>query len=93
MRSASRRWAPIVRRNFPRSGLEVFEAGDPADLDAEMAALAWRSAAAGGRDDLTLLMGDVGLFAAFVDALDLAAPARDAPEAGVFQPPAPAAPN
>ena len=59
---------------FPQIGLEVFEAGDPATLDAEMASLAWRSAAAGGRDDLTLLMGDVGLFAAFVDALDLAAP-------------------
>jgi ATP phosphoribosyltransferase regulatory subunit len=59
---------------FPQIGLEVFETGDPATLDAEMAALAWRSAAAGGRDDLTLLMGDVGLFAAFVDALGLAAP-------------------
>ena len=59
---------------FPQIGLEVFEAGDPADLDAEMAALAWRSAAAGGRDDLTLLLGDVGLFGAFVDALHLAPP-------------------
>ncbi len=59
---------------FPQIGLEVFEAGDPAALDAEMAALAWRSATAGGRDDLTLMIGDVGLFAAFVDALDLAPP-------------------
>jgi ATP phosphoribosyltransferase regulatory subunit len=59
---------------FPQIGLEVFEAGDPADLDAEMAALAWRSAAAGGRDDLTLMLGDIGLFGAFVDALDLAPP-------------------
>lgn len=59
---------------FPQIGLEVFEAGDPALLDAEMAALAWHSAAAGGRADLTLLVGDVGLFAAFVDALHLAAP-------------------
>ena len=39
-----------------------------------MAALAWHSAAAGGRQDLTLLVGDIGLFAAFVDALDLAPP-------------------
>ena len=59
---------------FPQIGLEVFEGGDAATLDAEMAALAWRSAAAGGRDDLTLLMGDAGLFAAFVDALGLAPP-------------------
>ncbi len=59
---------------FPQIGLEVFEGGDPVLLDAEMAALAWRSAAAGGREDLTLLMGDVGLFGAFIDALDLAAP-------------------
>jgi ATP phosphoribosyltransferase regulatory subunit len=59
---------------FPQIGLEVFEAGDPATLDAEMAALAWRSAVAGGRDDLTLVMGDVGLFAAFVEALGLAPP-------------------
>lgn len=59
---------------FPQIGLEVFEAGEPATLDAEMAAVAWRSAVAGGRDDLTLFMGDVGLFAAFVEALGLASP-------------------
>ena len=59
---------------FPQFGMEVFEPGDPALADAEMAAVAWRCAAAGGRDDLTLLMGDVGLFAAFVDALNLAPP-------------------
>ena len=59
---------------FPQIGLEVFEPGDAALLDAEMAALAWQSAAAGGRRDLTLLVGDIGLFAAFVDALDLAPP-------------------
>jgi ATP phosphoribosyltransferase regulatory subunit len=59
---------------FPQLGVEAFEPGDPADADAEMAALAWRASLAGGRDDLTLLMGDVGLFGAFVDALDLAPP-------------------
>lgn len=59
---------------FPQLGVEAFEPGDPALADAQMAALAWRAAAAGGRDDLTLLMGDIGLFAAFVGALDLAAP-------------------
>lgn len=59
---------------FPQVGLEAFEANDTALADAEMAALAWRSALAGGRDDLTLLMGDVSLFGAFVDGLGLAAP-------------------
>jgi ATP phosphoribosyltransferase regulatory subunit len=59
---------------FPQFGLEAFEHGDPARADAEMATLAWRSACAGGRDDLTLVLGDVGLFANVVDALDLAPP-------------------
>ncbi len=57
---------------FPQIGLEVFEPGDAIAQDAEVAALAWRSACAGGRDDLTLLLGDVGLFSAFVDGLGLA---------------------
>jgi ATP phosphoribosyltransferase regulatory subunit len=59
---------------FPQIGVEVFESGDPAVIDAEMAALAWTASSAGGRKDLTLLMGDVGLFANFVDALDLTPP-------------------
>ena len=59
---------------FPQIGVEAFEPGDEALQDAEMAALAWRAAAAGGRNDLVLLLGDVGLFAAFVDALGVAAP-------------------
>ncbi len=57
---------------FPQIGLEAFEPGDPIVADAEIAALAWAAASAGGREDLTLVMGDVGLFAAFVEALDLA---------------------
>lgn len=59
---------------FLQIGVEAFEAGDPVAADAEIAALAWAAAAAGGRADLTLVLGDVGLFAAFVDTLDLAAP-------------------
>jgi ATP phosphoribosyltransferase regulatory subunit len=59
---------------FLQIGLEVFEEGDGPSQDAAIAALAWRAAAAGGRDDLTLLMGDVSLFSAFVEALDVAAP-------------------
>ncbi len=59
---------------FLQVGLEAFEPDEPAKADAEIAGLAWRAAAAGGRTDLSLLFGDVALFAAFVDALDLAAP-------------------
>ncbi len=59
---------------FPQIGVEAFEPGDAALADAQMAAMAWRAALAGGRDDLTLIMGDAGLFGAVVDALDLAPP-------------------
>jgi ATP phosphoribosyltransferase regulatory subunit len=59
---------------FLQIGIEAFEAGDPVAADAEIAALAWASAAAGGRGDLTLLLGDVGLFGAFVDSLGLTPP-------------------
>jgi ATP phosphoribosyltransferase regulatory subunit len=57
---------------FLQIGIEAFEAGDKASGDAEIIALAWRAAVAGGRDDLTLRLGDVSLFSAFVDSLDLA---------------------
>ena len=57
---------------FLQIGVEMFGGGDPAVSDAEVAALAWRAAAAGGRDDLTLTFGDVALFGAFVDSLALA---------------------
>jgi ATP phosphoribosyltransferase regulatory subunit len=41
--------------------------------DAEIAALAWGAADAGGRKDLSLWLGDVGLFAAFIETLSLPA--------------------
>ena len=53
-------------------GLEVYEAADAPAADADMALLAWRAASAGGRGDLTLMLGDVSLFGAFLDALGLA---------------------
>ena len=57
---------------FLQIGAEVYgPAPDPAQQDAEIAALAWRAAAAGGRHDLGLVMGDVGLFDAFLDAIGL----------------------
>jgi ATP phosphoribosyltransferase regulatory subunit len=57
---------------FLQVGLELFAAGgaDPA-ADAEIAGLAWRAAEAGGRKDLTLWLGDVGLLAPFLDSLSL----------------------
>ena len=57
---------------FLQIGVELFGNGDPAVSDAEVAALAWSSAAAGGRDDLTLTFGDIALFGAFIDSLALA---------------------
>ena len=61
---------------FRQIGLERFDDGAVSTLeaDAEIAALAWRAAAAGGRGDLGLWLGDVALFSAFVDGLGLAAP-------------------
>ncbi|PIB94201.1 ATP phosphoribosyltransferase regulatory subunit [Caulobacter sp. FWC2] len=59
---------------FLQLGVEAFEAGDPVAADAEIASLAWASAVAGGRSDLSMILGDVSLFAAFVDSLDLAPP-------------------
>ena len=57
---------------FLQVGLELFGAQENVEAaDAEVAALAWRSASAGGRGDLTLWLGDVGLFGAFVDTLAL----------------------
>lgn len=59
---------------FVQLGLEMFSPGGGGveAADAEIAALAWRSAAAGGRGDLSLWLGDVALFGAFVESLDLA---------------------
>ncbi len=57
---------------FVQVGLEVFATGGPAEIaDTEIATLAWRAAAAGGRSDLSMSIGDVALFGAFVESLDL----------------------
>ncbi|HYE46878.1 MAG TPA: ATP phosphoribosyltransferase regulatory subunit [Caulobacter sp.] len=56
---------------FLQLGIEVYGGADTAAADAEILALAWRSAAAGGRDDLTLMLGDISLFSALVDDLGL----------------------
>ena len=59
---------------FLQLGLERFDppGASAALADVEVAALAWRAACAGARDDLTLWLGDAALFAAFVESLDLA---------------------
>lgn len=58
---------------FRQIGLERFDPADAStvEADAEIAALAWRAAVAGGRSDLTLWLGDVALFATFLDGLEL----------------------
>jgi ATP phosphoribosyltransferase regulatory subunit len=58
---------------FLQLGVELFApgGGSPVEADAEIAGLAWRAAAAGGRADLTLWLGDVGLFSAFIESLSL----------------------
>ena len=60
---------------FGQIGAEALGASsDPVADDAALAALAWASAAAGGREDLRLAFGDVSLFRAFLTTLDLPAP-------------------
>ena len=58
---------------FVQVGLEMFAPANGAieAADAEITGLAWRAAAAGGRDDLSLWLGDVALFGAFVESLAL----------------------
>ncbi len=56
---------------FLQVGLEMLGAPGPRAADAEALALAWRAALAGGRKDLNVRMGDIGLFAGFVDGLGL----------------------
>ena len=56
---------------FLQIGLEAYGGGDKTAADAEVAALAWRAAEAGGRDDLSMILGDMALFSAFVETLSL----------------------
>lgn len=60
---------------FLQVGLELFApAGSPAlAADVEAATLAWRAAEAGGRGDLSLWLGDVGLLGPFIESLALPA--------------------
>jgi ATP phosphoribosyltransferase regulatory subunit len=55
-------------------GAEQFgPSADPVADDAAVAALAWTAASAGGRRDLSLILGDAGLFDGFVRAIGVPA--------------------
>ena len=56
---------------FLQLGLEVYGGADAAATDAEILERAWRAAAAGGRGDLSLMLGDVSLFSALVEDMGL----------------------
>ena len=56
---------------FVQVGLESLGEGGPRSADAEALVLAWRASAAGDRKDLKATLGDIGLFAGFVDSLGL----------------------
>ena len=57
---------------FLQAGVESFGRQDSAAADAEMLALGLEAAAAFGIADVEIRTGDVALFAALIDALDLA---------------------
>ncbi|HTK36680.1 MAG TPA: ATP phosphoribosyltransferase regulatory subunit [Caulobacteraceae bacterium] len=61
---------PAQPTEFLQIGAEVFGANaDVPAEDAEVAVLAWTASQAGGRKDLSITLGDVGLFAGFIRAL------------------------
>jgi ATP phosphoribosyltransferase regulatory subunit len=70
--------APVFRHRhdgpaeFIQGGIESFGRRDTAAADAEMLSLGLEAAAHYGVDAPEIRMGDVGLFAALIDALDLA---------------------
>ena len=75
-RVAPRTAAEAHPEEFLQIGLEVYGGpGDPAE-DAALAGLAWRAAAAGGRDDLFIRLGDIRLIGAVLDAIEVPALTR-----------------
>jgi ATP phosphoribosyltransferase regulatory subunit len=57
---------------FDQAGVESFGRADKSAADAEMLALGLEATAAFGVNDVEIRMGDVGLFAALIEAIDLA---------------------
>lgn len=56
---------------FLQIGIEAFEARNTVQADVEVAVVAWQASLAGGRADLSLRLGDVALFSAFIAAMAL----------------------
>ena len=65
---------PDRPEEFLQVGLERFDApqAPTREADVDVTVRAWQASVAGGRSDLLLWLGDVGLFQAFVDGLGLA---------------------
>src|ERR1700737_4466403 len=66
------RYRPNARGEFAQGGIESFGRRDIAAADAEMISLGLEATSHYGIDQPDLRMGDVGLFAALIGALDLA---------------------
>lgn len=60
-------------QEFLQIGAEIIGETASPEADAQMIALAWRAAVAGGRVDLSLTLGDVGLFDTLIHALGVPA--------------------
>jgi len=71
---------------FLQIGVEIYESADVAAMDAQIAALAWQAAEAGGRDDLVMELGDVSLYGAFIAGLGLAPPLQARMERAFLRP-------
>jgi ATP phosphoribosyltransferase regulatory subunit len=78
---------------FLQIGLEAYGEGRSPSADAQVAALAWSAATAGGRDDLRLVLGDASLFSAFIAALGFSAGVAARLARGRLAAAAPAAPR
>lgn len=67
------RFRPDQPGEFLQAGLESFGRKDREAADAEVLALSLEAAAKAGRDDLTVTLGDAGLFTKFLESLALPA--------------------
>jgi ATP phosphoribosyltransferase regulatory subunit len=65
------RYRPNASGEFVQAGVESFGRKDRAAADAEVLTLTLEAAAAAGHDALAVRIGDAGLFAALLTALDL----------------------
>ncbi|WP_395698255.1 ATP phosphoribosyltransferase regulatory subunit [Methylocella sp.] len=65
------RYAPGESGEFVQAGVESFGRGDLEAVDAEILTLALDAAAVAGAGTLDVRLGDAGLFARFLEALDL----------------------